>query len=90
MREIILTTPDELREILNECLAKRNPEPQHTAALEPPKLLYSIHELASFLGCSDVTAFNLKKSGKIRYRQFGRKLVFNTSEILEDLNRKKR
>lgn len=90
MKEIILTTPEELREILNECLTNRNPAPQLTTEPEPPKLLHSIHALASFLGCSDVTAFKLKKSGKIRYRQFGRKLVFNTVEILEDLNKRKR
>lgn len=90
MTEFILTTPNELREILNECLANRNPAPPLTPAPDPPKLLYSIHALANFLGCSDVTAFKLKKSGKIRYKQFGRKLVFNSAEVLEDLNKKKR
>ena len=90
MNEIILTTPEELREILNECLVNRNPAPQLTTEPEPHILLHSIHALASFLGCSDVTAFKLKKSGKIRYRQFGRKLVFNTAEVLEDLNKKRR
>ena len=85
MTEFILTTPNELREILNECLANRNPAPPLAPALDPPRLLYSISELADFLGCSDVTAFKLKKSGKIRYRQFGRKLVFSTDELLEDI-----
>ena len=89
MDEIILTTPEGLRKILKECLATQYPAPQHPKEQEPIKLLHSIQELASFLGCSNVTAFNLKKSGKIRYRQFGRKLIFNTEEILEDLNKRK-
>ena len=83
MTEFILTTRNELREILSECLANRNPAQQVIAPPDPPNLLFSIHELASFLGCSDVTAFKLKKSGKIRFKQFGRKLVFNAAEVLE-------
>lgn len=90
MNEIILTTPNELREILNECLANRDVEPKQIQEPEPPKLLYSIHALASFLGCSNMTAFKLKKSGRVRYMQFGRKLVFNSAEVLEDLKKKKR
>lgn len=89
MNEIILTTPDKLREILTDCLATQNSTAEDSKEQKPPKLLHSIRELASFLGCSNVTAFNLKKSGKIRYRQFGRKLIFNTEEILDDLNKRK-
>ncbi len=55
----------------------------------PPltEYLHSIQELADFLGCSAPTAQSIKNSGKIRYKQFGRKLIFNTSEILEDLGK---
>jgi len=48
--------------------------------------LYSIKELASFLKCSTVTAQKLKNSGKIRYKQFGRKCVFNPAEIIESFS----
>jgi hypothetical protein len=30
---------------------------------------------------------NLKKSGKIQYKQFGRKVIFDAAEVLEDLGR---
>jgi hypothetical protein len=90
MTNLIVTTPEELKQIISDCLADRNPIISLQSEPEPSEHLHSIHALASFLGCSDVTAFKLKKSGKIRYRQFGRKLVFNTTEVLEDLNKKKR
>lgn len=90
MTNLIVTTPEELKQIISDCLADRNPIISLHSEPESPEHLHSIHALASFLGCSDVTAFKLKKSGKIRYRQFGRKLVFNTAEVLEDLSKKKK
>jgi phosphoribosylanthranilate isomerase len=87
MNEVILTTPDQLRQIINECLAAIKPEPLQTLNQEQPKYAHSLRELADFLGCSIVTAFKLKESGKIRFQQFGRKLIFNCSEVLEDLKK---
>jgi hypothetical protein len=46
------------------------------------KYIYSIKGLAAFLNCSQVTAQKLKNTGKIKYRQIGRKVVFETSEVL--------
>lgn len=43
--------------------------------------------LAQFLKCSVVTAQELKNSGKIRCRQFGRKVIFLKSEVMEDLEK---
>lgn len=81
--DIIVTTPDELKQILTECLENfKAPEP---IPLPESKYLYSINELAEFLNCSPVTAQKLKNSGKIRFKQFGRKCVFNTAEVLEDI-----
>ncbi len=91
MNKLILTTPEELAVIINDCLADftaRNTESQIRKS--PPKLLFSIRELAEFLGCSIVTAQKLKNSKKIRFKQFGRKLIFNADEVLEDLNRGKK
>jgi hypothetical protein len=88
---LIISTPEQIESIFDKCLAKYYPSvPSVDIEPEPSKHLHSIHALATFLGCSDVTAFKLKKSGKIRFKQFGRKLVFNTAEILEDLNRRKK
>jgi len=89
--EIILTTPEKLETIFINCLEKftiQNTKSQDLKA--PPRLLYSMKELADFLGCSIVTAQKLKNSKKIRYKQFGRKCVFNTKEILEDLEKGKK
>lgn len=41
-----------------------------------------IKALAAFLHCSVQTAHNLKKSGKIKYYQFGRVVFFDKAEVL--------
>jgi excisionase family DNA binding protein len=83
--EIIVTTEAKIEEIFDKCLSRL----QLPKRIEPDpevQYFYSIKELAKFLNCSPVTAQKLKNSGKIRYKQFGRKCVFNTIEVLEDLN----
>jgi len=90
MTNLILTTPEELKQIITDCLVPFKPVANSQPNPDPPVLLYSIDELATFLGCSNMTAFKLKKSGRVRYTQFGRKLVFNSAEVLEDLKKKKR
>lgn len=84
--ELIITTEEKIEEIINRCLANHSqvliPEPKPET-----QYLHSINQLAKFLNCSSVTAQKLKNAGKIRYRQFGRKCVFNTQEILEDLKK---
>ena len=60
-------------------LEKRDLKPQ----VEPEsKYIYSIRGLATFLNCSQVTAQKLKNDGKIKYRQIGRKIIFETSEVI--------
>ena len=51
------------------------------------KKLYSMQELADFLGCSTVTAQTIKNSGKIPYYQIGRKCIFDTDKVLAALER---
>jgi len=82
---LVLTTREELRELFFEALEKHQANTTPPPQPEPTAHLHSIKELADFLDCSIVTAHKLKKSGKIRYKQFGRKLIFSTSEVLEDL-----
>lgn len=86
---VIVTTRNELKSIINECLFETLRTIPETPVPESPQFLYSISDLASFLGCSVGTAQKLKNSGKIRYKQFGRKCVFNTLEVLEDINKSK-
>jgi len=88
MKEIVVITREELEEIIDNCFARYLPKLIEPTIQHEQKLLYSIRELSDFLGCSVVTAHHLKKSGRIRYRQYGRKCIFNTSEIMEDLEMK--
>lgn len=47
--------------------------------------LYSIKDLAGFIGCSIVTAQKLKNKKRIPYFQTGRKLIFEKAKVLEAL-----
>ena len=79
-------TVGELIEIIQ---SERQTEPIPVPPQEKPQYLYSIKELAIFLHVSIVTAQKIKNSGSIHYTQIGRKLIFNTLQILEDLAKKK-
>jgi hypothetical protein len=50
--------------------------------LTKPKVIRSIRGLAILIGCSKSTAHRIKASGKIPYFQIGRKLIFNSVEVL--------
>lgn len=53
MKEIVVITREELVEIIDNCIAKyfqKIPEPSKQPE---PKFLYSLRELADFLGCSN-------------------------------------
>lgn len=82
---VIVTTEYALRHIIFDCLNQSKQVPIPEPELKPDKLLHSIKEGADFLGCSTVTFQKIKNSGRIRYRQIGRKCIFSTKELLEDL-----
>ncbi len=46
------------------------------------KYIHSIRGLADFLQCSIVTAQKIKNSGRIPYKQEGRKVIFEGGEVL--------
>jgi excisionase family DNA binding protein len=77
---------NQLLELLN-----RRPEAQPQQKIEPTekKYIYGISGLARLLNCSNPTAQRIKDSGKIPYTQVGRKLIFDSEEVLKALNRKK-
>jgi hypothetical protein len=64
------------------------------ASNEPPpaerKTLYSIKELSAFIGCSTVTAQKIKNEGRILYRQIGRKVMFDSAEVLKAMEQGKK
>ncbi len=47
--------------------------------------LYSLKELADFLHCSTPTAQRMKNEGRIPYKQTGRKVIYDTEEILRSM-----
>ena len=47
--------------------------------------LYSLKELADFLHCSTPTAQRMKNEGRIPYKQTGRKVIYDTDEILRSM-----
>jgi len=61
---------------------------------EPPpaerKTMHSIRELSEFIGCSTVTAQKMKNQGRIPYRQVGRKVMFDSVEILKAMEKGKK
>jgi len=82
--KVLITTPEELQETINVAVNMafaNQPQIVH----EPPKNLRSIAALADFLGCSTVTAQKIKNSGILRFYQAGRKVIFKSNEVLEDL-----
>jgi hypothetical protein len=89
MQYIIITTSEEIEAIIKKHLSmfKFPQNQEENEKRDVPVHLHSIKALADFLDCSIVTAQKLKNSGKIRYKQFGRKVIFNTTEVLEDLGR---
>lgn len=58
---------------------------QEQRQLEEDGYLYSLRELADFLGCSVTTAQKIKNSGKIPYQQFGRKVIFRKSDVFKGM-----
>lgn len=60
----------------------KDPEAMQTGN-EVGRNLHSMVELAKFMGCSVTCAQNMKNAGRIPYRQVGRKVIFNTVEILK-------
>ena len=59
-----------------------NPAPP---AEEVPKYVYGLGGLASLLGCSDTTAWRIKKSGIIdsAIHQYGKTMMFETQKVLD-------
>ena len=51
----------------------------------PRPKIKGIHRLAEALGCSSAKAQQLKNSGKIRYFQDGKLVLFDYDQVLEDL-----
>ena len=76
-KELFYTTPQTVPEVIQP-----TPQPER-------RTLHSIRELAEFIGCSTPTAHAFKKSGRIPCRQIGRKVLFDTFDVLKAMETKK-
>lgn len=72
-----------VREEMNAIYTERKPP------LSEGKVLYSIKELALFLGCCVRTVQNFKNDGMLPYKQVGRKVVFDKDEALKAMETSK-
>ncbi len=79
---------EELANVIKKAVAEEMAKTPHTTPEPQPKTLHSIRELADFLGCSVVTAQRYKNEGRIPYSQVGRKVMFNTADVLKAINKK--
>ena len=77
-KELFYTTPQTAPEVIQP-----TPQPER-------KTLHSIRELAEFIGCSTPTAHKFKKSGRIPCRQMGRKVLFDTVDVLNAMDQSKK
>jgi len=77
-KELFHSTPTATPEIIEP-----TPPPER-------RTLHSIRELSDFIGCSTVTAQKIKNSGRIPFRQVGRKVMFDTADVLKAMEQPKK
>lgn len=85
-------TQTEFTEIVKQAVSEAmaampatNPDPSPER-----RTIHSIKGLADFLHCSSVTAQKIKNSGKVPFRQIGRKILFDTLEVSKALEHVKK
>ena len=82
---------DEIRlaEVVRQAVKQQMESRSDGAAVAEVKekgvFLYSLKELADFLHCSTPTAQRMKNEGRIPYKQTGRKVIYDTEEILRSM-----
>ncbi|HAK00375.1 MAG TPA: hypothetical protein DCM62_10145 [Bacteroidales bacterium] len=76
-----LLNKEDIKAAVIEALAETKSTPKTTS--EGSKTIYGLKGLATYLGIGVVTAWKLKKSGKIPYYQSGKKFFFKEDEILK-------
>jgi hypothetical protein len=83
---------ENLPEAVSELLAKMQKietligtTPPEPAPADPEPLVYGIKGLAKFLKVSTPTAQKIKNSGKVKYSQAERTIIFRKADILEGL-----
>lgn len=90
MSPVVVATEDQIkgwmREVLAECSVSGKPMAE--VKNDERKYEYGIAGLARILDCSTTTAQKWKNSGKIPYKQIGRKVIFDVEKVLEAVSKK--
>lgn len=83
----IITTHEELQDTINKAVrdAMAGINTSTPATPQKSEQIKGINGLAAFLQCSPPTAQKIKNSGRIRYYQSGRTLIFKSDEVLADI-----
>ena len=87
--EHILTTPDELRSLICECLKQ---ERQSTAPAPPPQEeeYITVIQACKLLSISKVTCSKWRKEGRIPFYRIATRVRFKKSEVLDSLQAPKK
>mgnify|MGYP001332699226 CR=1 FL=1 len=89
MEKLVLIGVEELESIIDKSISKHFNTAEAITATPENIVLHSIKELADFLSCSQVTAQKLKNSGKIPFKQYGRKIQFDSALVLAAIDKDK-
>jgi excisionase family DNA binding protein len=87
MNKIIITTHQELSEMIDASIAKRiNPMQELiNRKLNPQKKNVTVKEAAKMLNVSELTIRNYVKNGKIQASKIGRRIVINLESLENSL-----
>ncbi|WP_087522309.1 helix-turn-helix domain-containing protein [Polaribacter sp. SA4-12] len=87
MKNIIITTHEELAEMIDSSIARRmNPlKDLINKKLNPQKKNVTVKEAAKMLNVTELTIRNYVKSGKIQASKIGRRIVINLESLENSL-----
>ena len=88
MKRIIVTTQEELSEMIEASIARRiNPlRDIINKKLNPQKKNVTVKEAAKMLNVTELTIRNYVKQGKIQAKKIGRRIVINLESLESSLN----
>ena len=81
MIKIIVTTKDELQEIIHESVKSAITEQSTQQQSEEPDKIMSLKEAASFLNLAQQTVYGFTSKQQIPFIKKGKKLYFRKSEL---------
>ncbi len=86
MDEIIITTPEKIKQIVENCLIEFHNKNMKISTPNPDTdFLKSIKDISRFLGCSTTTAQKFKNEHKNIFIQIGRKFLVRKNDVIEAL-----